>query len=94
MQVLVEVSDSFREYVVDRFSKDPWSCTANIAAVFLASAVIKFSDDLAKVYFVRKLIKEDLRKVLGSKYMKRILMTYCERAPLAILNELYIELGF
>ncbi len=93
MQTLVEVSENFRYFVVCRFTNDPWSCTANIAAVFLASAVIKFSVDFKDVDFVRAMVRSDLREVLACKNMKRVLMTYCECCPLATLHELYEELG-
>lgn len=93
MQTLVEVSENFRQFVICRFRNDPWSCTANIAAVFLASAVIKFSIDFSEVDFVRTMIRQNLREVLACKNMKRVLMTYCECCPFATLHELYEELG-
>lgn len=93
MQVLVEASPVFRAHVLQRFRQDPWSCVANIAAVFLASVVIKFSDDIEDVSFVRFLTGGQLKDVLICKNMKRILMTYCECAPLAVLDDLFSELG-
>ena len=93
MQTMVEVSAGFRNFVIQRFTRDPWSTTANIASVFLASAVIKQTEDLHKVDFIRKLVREDLHQVLTCKYMKRILMTYCERASPAVLQELFQDLG-
>lgn len=93
MQILVEVSEKFRGFVIDRFTRDPWSATANIASVFLASAVIKHTEDLEQVNFIKKMVKEDLQQVLACKYMKRILMTFCERASFATLDELFYDLG-
>ena len=93
MQILVEVSKKFRGFVIDRFTSDPWSATANIASVFLASAVIKHTEDLEQVNFISKMVKYDLQQVLTCKYMKRILMTFCERASFATLDELFYDLG-
>jgi len=92
MQALIPLSPKFRKFTLATFSQRLDLCFESISAVFLISMAISCSTDPSEYSFVRELVVGDTARLLSSKFFKRVVVSFLEKASIADLDALAKQL--
>lgn len=90
IQSLIEMYENFRIFATDYFRQHVWKCIESMPAVYLLVAVIRLRKDDLEIDFVRKMIEDDYTQAIGSKHIKRVVVSYLIKVNEKSLPELFL----
>ena len=92
LQHLIELSPSFQWFVSTKFSLRFDLCRQDLSSLFVAIALIKSARDPGMLLFLDNYLQEKTQAALENRYMRRLIVFYCEKAPQATLDLIFREM--
>lgn len=81
LQHLLELSPSFQWFVSTQFSLRFDLCKQDLSSLFVTVALIKCAQDSGMLLFLDSFLKQKIQAALDNRFMRRLIVFYCEKAP-------------
>ena len=92
LQHLLELSPSFQWFVSTQFSLKFELCRQDLSSLFVTVALIKSARDPGMLLFLDTFLQQKIQAALDNRFMRRLIVFYCEKAPENTLDLVFHEM--